>query len=240
MTLLTGGTLESIAISGILISLILRILWNNGNFRPGLAIKVLLTIAGLVWAIGIIGESIQPDPMAYFQFLLTDPNTSKITALIYMRLFAVRFAFFPVFAFGCIGAVFGILMGVGTYARQLAKYSLSIFSIGSGICGIYLLSGFDIISTLASEHTPMMLQSLNLGCQSMMVGALLIFFDYKPNRLSQSLPLLHLRMIFDRYSATSLTIFVMEPFLSILWRSEERRVGKECTSWCRSRWSPYH
>ena len=26
----------------------------------------------------------------------------------------------------------------------------------------------------------------------------------------------------------------------IMARSEERRVGKECTSWCRSRWSPYH
>ena len=26
----------------------------------------------------------------------------------------------------------------------------------------------------------------------------------------------------------------------VLARSEERRVGKECTSWCRSRWSPYH
>ena len=26
----------------------------------------------------------------------------------------------------------------------------------------------------------------------------------------------------------------------IAHRSEERRVGKECTSWCRSRWSPYH
>ena len=23
-------------------------------------------------------------------------------------------------------------------------------------------------------------------------------------------------------------------------RSEERRVGKECRCWCRSRWSPYH
>ena len=23
-------------------------------------------------------------------------------------------------------------------------------------------------------------------------------------------------------------------------RSEERRVGKECLAWCRSRWSPYH
>src|SRR3546814_11186877 len=24
------------------------------------------------------------------------------------------------------------------------------------------------------------------------------------------------------------------------WRSEARRVGKECVSTCRSRWSPYH
>ena len=27
---------------------------------------------------------------------------------------------------------------------------------------------------------------------------------------------------------------------STLGRSEERRVGKECASMCRSRWSPYH
>ena len=26
----------------------------------------------------------------------------------------------------------------------------------------------------------------------------------------------------------------------LLGRSEERRVGKECVSTCRSRWSPYH
>src|SRR3546814_516684 len=30
------------------------------------------------------------------------------------------------------------------------------------------------------------------------------------------------------------------PKLYDLWRSEERRVGKECVSTCRSRWSPYH
>src|SRR3546814_20689838 len=28
--------------------------------------------------------------------------------------------------------------------------------------------------------------------------------------------------------------------VNILVRSEERRVGKECVSTCRSRWSPYH
>src|SRR3546814_17211609 len=28
--------------------------------------------------------------------------------------------------------------------------------------------------------------------------------------------------------------------MTIFLRSEERRVGKECVSTCRSRWSPYH
>src|SRR3546814_6756379 len=31
-----------------------------------------------------------------------------------------------------------------------------------------------------------------------------------------------------------------EEELCLLLRSEERRVGKECVSTCRSRWSPYH
>src|SRR3546814_13342529 len=30
------------------------------------------------------------------------------------------------------------------------------------------------------------------------------------------------------------------PTSSLVSRSEERRVGKECVSTCRSRWSPYH
>src|SRR3546814_7876033 len=31
-----------------------------------------------------------------------------------------------------------------------------------------------------------------------------------------------------------------QPRRSTISRSEERRVGKECVSTCRSRWSPYH
>src|SRR3546814_7260037 len=34
--------------------------------------------------------------------------------------------------------------------------------------------------------------------------------------------------------------YVDNPDLVGTWRSEERRVGKECVSTCRSRWSPYH
>src|SRR3546814_16111231 len=34
-------------------------------------------------------------------------------------------------------------------------------------------------------------------------------------------------------------LFIFHPGITGL-RSEERRVGKECVSTCRSRWSPYH
>src|SRR3546814_12882629 len=33
---------------------------------------------------------------------------------------------------------------------------------------------------------------------------------------------------------------IVRAFADTLNRSEERRVGKECVSTCRSRWSPYH
>src|SRR3546814_12177120 len=37
-----------------------------------------------------------------------------------------------------------------------------------------------------------------------------------------------------------LIVFMAFAVLFALGRSEERRVGKECVSTCRSRWSPYH
>src|SRR3546814_9072946 len=35
-------------------------------------------------------------------------------------------------------------------------------------------------------------------------------------------------------------VLKLEHFAIVQPRSEERRVGKECVSTCRSRWSPYH
>ena len=42
------------------------------------------------------------------------------------------------------------------------------------------------------------------------------------------------------YSSQIVSVQIFNPHGDIISRSEERRVGKECTSWCRSRWSPYH
>src|SRR3546814_15239489 len=47
----------------------------------------------------------------------------------------------------------------------------------------------------------------------------------------------------ERLSDTEMTATVVTkvgPVKARFQRSEERRVGKECVSTCRSRWSPYH
>ena len=42
------------------------------------------------------------------------------------------------------------------------------------------------------------------------------------------------------FGAVSFGVMLVAGFTDFLVRSEERRVGKECASMCRSRWSPYH
>src|SRR3546814_1657999 len=52
----------------------------------------------------------------------------------------------------------------------------------------------------------------------------------------------------ERYERAVASRFFDQPFEQVvralgafaIERSEERRVGKECVSTCRSRWSPYH
>src|SRR3546814_10975209 len=69
-------------------------------------------------------------------------------------------------------------------------------------------------------------------------------FDHKPvsRRLSGGVPTLdrtdHLRGISVNSRSTELTLTTYPTLANM--RSEERRVGKECVSTCRSRCSPYH
>ena len=50
---------------------------------------------------------------------------------------------------------------------------------------------------------------------------------------------IHLKLNKQDYDERWLCIPIQEG-IKYRFRSEERRVGKECVSTCRSRWSPYH
>src|SRR3546814_14751583 len=57
-------------------------------------------------------------------------------------------------------------------------------------------------------------------------------------------PIFSFRLIFDderkQDFGRQLRLRTHQRLDAVLLRSEERRVGKECVSTCRSRWSPYH
>src|SRR3546814_14074325 len=60
--------------------------------------------------------------------------------------------------------------------------------------------------------------------------ALLAFSGYVGNTL----------VFFERLEAGAGDVCMVHEQVLATSRSEERRVGKECVSTCRSRWSPYH
>src|SRR3546814_21017180 len=78
------------------------------------------------------------------------------------------------------------------------------------------------------------------------MGAVVIialFYTDKINlvALGGAAAVLGIMYLFNRSGVKSLIVYLL--LFVILWyamRSEERRVGKECVSTCRSRWSPYH
>src|SRR6058998_6588 len=63
----------------------------------------------------------------------------------------------------------------------------------------------------------------------------MVMSDWSSDVCSSDLPLLAMRAA----ELLQLVRADLEPGV-VVARSEERRVGKECSSPCRSRWSPYH
>lgn len=219
-TLLTGGTLESIAINSLLVSIIIKLAWQNHKYEPKRAIRILGIYAAFSFALATIAELVIPDPQS-FSYALIEKNDlwSFLAGMAYLKLFAVRFAFFPVSGFAALGAIFGILLGLGPKVRfrTIAKLSVGMMIFGLIAGGVYLFAGFNLVEKFTSEHTPMMMQFVNVGLQSFTLCCLLWLWDYSNYKIVNAPLFKRIKTIFLRYSNLSLTIFIVEPFFSILW-----------------------
>ncbi len=63
----------------------------------------------------------------------------------------------------------------------------------------------------------MMMQFVNIGLQSFTLCCLLWIWDYSNHNIVKTPLFQRIKTIFLRYSNLSLTIFIVEPFISILW-----------------------
>jgi len=129
-----------------------------------------------------------------------------------MRLYSARFALLPVLGFGFMGASLGLLLSQKVSFKEFAKYAFSHAALLFGIFGLYLLNGFKIIDHFAEEQTPIPLQFMNLGLQICTIAVLAWLFDYaSPKKREKRLK----RVKFlERFNNSSLSIFVLEPFIA--------------------------
>src|SRR3546814_13346819 len=109
------------------------------------------------------------------------------------------------------------------FFKQKTAYEMRISDWSSDVCSSDL-DGDDWQSINASVHCN---SPFNFGASSSGFAVGCGLERWRQARL-------HVREGF--FGSSSL----MSLPLSMRFRSEERRVGKECVSTCRSRWSPYH
>src|SRR3546814_14441610 len=98
--------------------------------------------------------------------------------------------------------------------RHMEKGRVVIFASGTG-------NPFFTTDTAAA------LRAVEMGCKALLKATKVDgVYDADPMKVPDA----------KRYDQLS----YMDVLRHDLKRSEERRVGKECVSTCRSRWSPYH
>ena len=147
--------------------------------------------------------------MSYFFELMKLHFMKYLTVGIFMTIFTTFLMWFFVDYLGLLASLVNIPMRIFFFFVKYPIYkSLKMLHEGKNMFIKYLIAGssFFIIALIASTYV------------------MWLFVDYL-NLIS-----LPIKISFININITPVI------YINISWRSEERRVGKEC----RSRWSPYH
>src|SRR3546814_7040402 len=117
-------------------------------------------------------------------------------------------------------------------ASHLCSVGCSLMCVVCVIYMIVLLSCIDFFFSSRRRHTRC---ALVTGVQT----CALPIYRPGPARFTRGRPVLENRDAETSY-LLDVVLYLRMASGAKTARSEERRVGKECVSTCRSRWSPYH
>jgi len=216
--LFTCNTLESMALSGLLLSLLLYIMWKGQKAKPKQTAKSLLLLAIGVFLItnylrGIVSDS---DVMMIKESLWSD--NSYIKYYLFLTIYGSRFAMFPVFAFALVGAAFGVLIAGKVPFKEIFRWVLISGTCFIGVFAISFINGFDMIGTFANELVLLQMQCLNIGLMIYLLGICYYFFDVKVSKNKKKHNHSKKKGIFikfiRKYSDFSLTIYILEPLIA--------------------------
>ncbi|MHA1720647.1 MAG: hypothetical protein ACTSWX_11820 [Promethearchaeota archaeon] len=225
--LFTINTLESMAISGLLLSLIFYLMWKNEKPRPKQAARNLIILAIGVFFITHYLRSILSDSEVMIIKESLWNEHSYLKYYLFLAIYASRFAMFPVLAFALVGAAFGVLIAGKVRFKEIFAW---IFISGTLFIAAFIigyLQGFDMIGTFANELVLLPMQCLNIGLQIYLFGICYYFFDVKQLRQRQSEDLEEknkakvktnrILKFLRKYSDLSLTIYILEPLIAQSW-----------------------
>jgi len=219
--LFTCNTLESMALSGLLLSLLFYIMWKGQKAKPKQTAKTLLLLAIGVFFItyylrGIVTDS---EVLMIKESLWSD--NSYIKYYLFLTIYGSRFAMFPVFAFALVGATFGILIAGKVPFKEISRWVLISGTSFIGVFAISFLNGFDMIGTFADELVLLQMQCLNIGLMIYLLGICYYFFDVKvsknKNKPNHSKKKGTFLKFIRKYSDLSLTIYILEPLIAQSW-----------------------
>ena len=206
---LNSGTLLFIGLSGILINLILLFLWKNNNHK-----NIRRTILVFI-SLSIIFVLIRPYiyPIANSIILNLVEQNHPISAILLSWIFRGQFGLIPMAIISFFGVIFGLLQAVKVQKQCIIKTGLfSIIGlIIASVCFIILFGSPD----LTLPYWPISMVTINLTLMILVITILIIRYEYASPKMHAILA--KRSLFFRRFSMITLTIFVFESIITVIW-----------------------
>ncbi|MHA1109540.1 MAG: hypothetical protein ACTSRE_00450 [Promethearchaeota archaeon] len=213
----SSGTLDSIAIVGVLVPIILIILRKTRISEKIVPLSLTLIVLAVVFL------SMSESFILWGRTLCDFFNQKGLyfLELCISKFVYGRFKVSQTFSFGLMGAVLGIYIVKDVSEKNYMRFSLACFLVGLLVIGVAAVFDWTFLLEFANNDVPIYVQFFNLGAQ---IGLFSIFNKYlelgtPERRVRAAKRTIWLR----RFGIVSLTIFVMGRFVAdgVYWVLEK-------------------
>ena len=216
-----ADTLDSIALTGIIVPVFILLFLDKSKSikqknETGKAVSqkdvkriyIGMTVITVIWFVFTpVVHALTP----YVQDFASKHHL-RLLMLVWSKLTAGRFRFFPILGFGYAGAVIGTAIHAKSRYKNIRKYSGIFFLVTLVGFLIWILLKGNPMVNIASDDIPIMMQVLNLGTMTFAMVLVLGYLDYYPPEVRRRR--IERTLWIRRFSIVSLTIYVMEFFLA--------------------------